>query len=74
MDLDDFEFLVAFFGVVLFLSSSGAISFVVLPLVSALPHGTSFIRALLGRHLGVHRILPERGYTAVWGYLAFPLT
>ena len=40
-------FLVAFFGVMLFHSSSGAISFVVLPLVSTLPHGISFIPALL---------------------------
>ena len=40
-------FLVAFFGAVLFPSSSGAVNFVVLPLVSALPHGTSFIPALL---------------------------
>ena len=40
-------FLVAFFGIVLFPSPSGAVSFVVLPLVSALPHGTSFIPALL---------------------------
>ena len=40
-------FLVAFFGAVLFSSSSGAVSFSVLPLVSALPHGTFFIPALL---------------------------
>ena len=40
-------FLVAFFGAVLFPSSSGAVNFVVLPLVSALPHGTSFIHAQL---------------------------
>ena len=40
-------FLVAFFGAMLFLSPSGAVSFTVLPLVSALPHGTSFIPALL---------------------------
>jgi len=38
---------VAFFGTVIFPSSSRAISFVVLPLVSALPHSTSFILALL---------------------------
>ena len=37
----------AFFGVVLFPSSSGAISFAVFPLVIALPHGISFIPALL---------------------------
>jgi len=40
-------FLVAFFGVVLFPSSLGAVSFSILPLVSALPHGISFIPALL---------------------------
>lgn len=40
-------FLVAFFGAVLFLSPSGAISFSILPLVSALPHGTSCIPTLL---------------------------
>ena len=37
----------AFFGAVLFPSSSGAVSFVILPLVSALPYGISFILALL---------------------------
>ena len=42
-------FLVAFFGAVLFPSSSRAVSFAVLPLVSALPHGTSFIPALLSK-------------------------
>ena len=40
-------FLVAFFGMVLFLSPSGAISFAILPLVSVLSHGTSFIPTLL---------------------------
>ena len=40
-------FLVAFFGVVLFPSSSGVVSFVVLSLMSAVPHGTSFIPTLL---------------------------
>lgn len=37
----------AFFGAVLFLSPLGAISFAVLPLVSVLLHGYSFIPALL---------------------------
>ena len=32
-----------FFGAVLFPSPSGVVSFVVLPLMSALPHGISFI-------------------------------
>ena len=41
------DFLVAFFGAVLFPSPSGIVSFVVLPLMGALPHGTSFIPALL---------------------------
>ena len=40
-------FLVTFFGAVLFPSSSGAVSFAVLPLVCALPHGISFIPPLL---------------------------
>ena len=39
--------LVAFFGTVLFPSPLGAISFSILPLVSVLPHGFSFIPALL---------------------------
>ena len=45
-------FLVAFFGAVMFPSSLEDISFAILPLVSALPHGTSFIPALLLRLLG----------------------
>ena len=39
----------AFFGAVLFPSSSGVISFVIHPLVSALPHSISFIPALLSK-------------------------
>ena len=42
-------FLVAFLGAVLFPSSSRAINFSILPLVSALPHGTTFIFALLSK-------------------------
>ena len=42
-------FLVAFFSAMLFPSPSGAISFVILPLVSVLPHGTSFIPTLLSK-------------------------
>ena len=38
-----------FFNTVLFPSQSGSISFVVLPLVSTLPHSTSFIPALLSK-------------------------
>nr|POE95299.1 hypothetical protein CFP56_05659 [Quercus suber] len=40
-------FLVALFDAVLFPSLAGAISFFFLPLLSALPHGTSFIPTLL---------------------------
>ena len=40
-------FLVAFFSMVLFPSPLGAIIFLVLPLVSVLPHGFSFILGLL---------------------------
>ena len=40
-------FLMVFFGAVLFPSSSGAVSFAILPLMSAQPHGTSFIPTLL---------------------------
>ena len=42
-------FMVAFFGSVLFPSQSGSISFAVLPLVSTLPHNTSFIPFLLSK-------------------------
>ena len=42
-------FLMAFLGTVLFHSSSRAINFSILPLVSALPHGTTFIFALLSK-------------------------
>ena len=40
-------FVVAFFSIVLFPSQSDSISFTVLPLVSTLPHSTSFISSLL---------------------------
>ena len=40
-------FLVEFFGVVLFPSSSEAVSFVILPIVSARPHGFFFFFQLL---------------------------
>ena len=40
-------FLTAFFGAVRFPLPSGAVDFAFLPLVSALPHGTSFIPTLL---------------------------
>lgn len=40
-------FMVAFFGIILFPSKSGSISFAVLPLVSTLPYNTSFIPTLL---------------------------
>ena len=51
----------AFFGVVLFPSPSGAISFVVLLLVSALPHGTSFIPALLSKTIRSLSLCQEAG-------------
>ena len=54
-------FLVAFFGAVLFPSSTGAVSFVVLPLVSALPHGTSFIPALLSETIRSLSLCQETG-------------
>ena len=37
----------AFFGLVLFPLQLGSISFVVLPLVSTLPHSTSFVPSIL---------------------------
>ena len=49
----------AFFGTVLFPSPSGAISFAVLPLVSALPHGTSFIPASLPKTIGLLSLCQE---------------
>ena len=51
----------AFFGTVLFLSPSGAVSFAVLPLVSALPHGTSFIPALLSETIRSLSLCQEAG-------------
>ena len=52
-------FLVAFFGVVMFPLSLGAISFAVFPLVSALPHGTFFIPTLLSETI--------RSLSLCWG-------
>ena len=54
-------FLVAFFGVVLFASSSGAVSFAILALVSVLPHGTSFIPALLSETIRSLSLCRETG-------------
>ena len=54
-------FLVAFFDVVLFPSPLGAISFFVLPLVSSLPHGTSFILALLSETIRSLSLCRETG-------------
>ena len=42
-------FMVALFGSVLFPSQLGSISFEILPLVSTLPHSTSFIPSLLSK-------------------------
>ena len=50
-----------FFGAVLFPSSLGAISFAILPLVSALPHGTSFILALLSKTIRSLSLCQEAG-------------
>ena len=54
-------FLVAFFGAMLFPSSSRAVSFAVLPLVSALPHGISFILALLSETIRSLSLCQETG-------------
>ena len=54
-------FLVAFFGAVLFPSPSRAISFAILPLVSALPHCTSFIPALLSKTIRSLSLCRETG-------------
>ena len=51
----------AFFGAVLLLSLSGAISFVVLPLVSALPYGASFIPVLLSKTIRSLFLCQEAG-------------
>ena len=54
-------FLVAFFGAMLFPSPSRAISFAVFPLVNALPHGTSFILALLFKTIRSLSLCRETG-------------
>ena len=54
-------FLVAFFGVVLFPSSSGVVIFFVLPLVSTLPHGISFIPSLLSKTIKSLSLCRETG-------------
>ena len=54
-------FLVAFFSAMLFPSPSGAISFVILPLVSVLPHGTSFIPTLLSKTIRSLSLCQEIG-------------
>ena len=54
-------FLVAFFGTVLFPSTSRAISFNVLPLVSVLPHGYSFNPALLSETIRSLSLCQETG-------------
>ena len=51
----------AFFGVVLFLSPLGAISFAVLSLVSALLHGIYFIFALLSEIIRSLSLCQETG-------------
>ena len=54
-------FLVAFFGVVLFRSSFKAVSLAVLPLMSALPHGISFILAPLSKTIRSLSLCRETG-------------
>ena len=51
----------AFFGAVLFPSLLGVVSFVVLPLVSALPHDTSFIPAILSETIRSLSLCRETG-------------
>ena len=51
----------AFFGMVLFLSPLRAASFVVLVLVSALPHGTSFIPPLISKTIRSLSLCLETG-------------
>lgn len=51
----------AFFGAVLFPSLSGVVSFVVLLLVSALPHDTSFIPAILSETIRSLSLCRETG-------------
>ena len=51
----------AFFGVVLFPSPSGVVSFAILPLASALPHGTFFIPALLFKTIRSLSLCRETG-------------
>ena len=53
--------MVAFFGVMLFPSPSGVVSFSILPLVSALPHGTSFIPVLLSETMSSLSLCREIG-------------
>ena len=68
MDLEEFwticrcqAFVVAFFGLVSFLSQSGSISLVVLPWVSTLPHSTSFIPSLLSETIQSLSLFREMG-------------
>ena len=54
-------FLMVFFGAVLFPSSSRAVSFAILPLMSAQPHGTSFIPTLLSEAIRSLSLCQETG-------------
>ena len=53
--------MVAFFGSVLFPFQLGSISFVVLPLVSTLPHSTSFIPSILSETIWSFSLCREIG-------------
>ena len=53
--------MVAFFGSMLFPSQPGSISFQVLPLVSTLPHSTSFVPSLLSETIRSLSLCREMG-------------
>ena len=53
--------MIAFFSLMQFLSQSGSISFTVLPLVSTLPHNTSFITSLLSETIRSLSLCQEAG-------------
>ena len=53
--------MVAFFGSMLFLSQLGSINFIVLPLVSTLPHSNSFIPSLLSETIRSLSLCHETG-------------
>ena len=62
-------FMVAIFGSVLFHFQSGSISFAVLPLVSTLPHGTSFIPSFLFETIRSLSVCREMGSVRLGCYV-----